>query len=101
MAYLCLLELDVHFPDTRDLKGKRKQLTSLKAGLQQRFGATVAETGHQDLWQRSSLTIALVGADAASLAERGDALQRYADARLGDLTRWERRMLTTTDVWDE
>lgn len=101
MAYLCLLELDVHFPDNGDLKGKRKQLTSLKAGLQQRFGATVAETGHHDLWQRSSLTIALVGVDAASLAERADALQRYADARLGDLTRWDRRMLTTADVWDE
>ncbi len=101
MAVLCLLELDVHFPDTGDLKGKRKQLTSLKAGLQQRFGATVAETGHHDLWQRSSLTIALVGSDAAPLAERADALQRYADARLGDLTRWERRMLTTADVWDE
>lgn len=101
MAYLCLLELDVHFPDNGHLKGKRKQLTSLKAGLQQRFGATVAETGHHDLWQRSSLTIALVGVDAASLAERADALQRYADARLGDLTRWDRRMLTTADVWDE
>lgn len=100
MAYLCLLELDVHFPDNGDLKGKRRQLTSLKAGLQQRFGATLAETGHHDLWQRSSLTIALVGGDAASLAERADALQRYADARLGDLTRWDRRMLTTADVWD-
>ena len=101
MAVLCLLELDVHFPGNGDLKGKRKQLTSLKAGLQRRFGAAVAETGHQDRWQRSGLTIALVGGDAASLAERADALQRYADARFGDLTRWDRRMLTTADVWDD
>jgi uncharacterized protein YlxP (DUF503 family) len=101
MAFLCLLELDLHFPGNADLKGKRKQLQSLKAGVQQRFGAAVAETGHHDLWQRSELTLALVGGDQAALAERADSLQRYVDARLGDLTRWDRRMLTTAELWDE
>lgn len=101
MAFLCLLELGLHFPDNGDLKGKRKELQSLKANLQRRFGAAVAETGHHDLWQRSTLTLALVGGEQRPLAERADSLQRYVDARLGDLTRWERRMLTTDDVLDE
>ena len=101
MAFLCLLELGLHFPDSGDLKGKRKELQSLKANLQRRFGAAVAETGHQDLWQRSTLTLALVGGEQGALAERADSLQRYVDARLGDLTRWERRMLTTDDVLDD
>lgn len=101
MAFLCLLELDLHFPGNADLKGKRKQLQSLKAGVQQRFGAAVAETAHQDLWQRSELTIALVGGEQAALSGRADSLQRYVDARLGDLTRWDRRMLTTDELWDE
>jgi len=100
MAFLCLLELDLHFPDNGDLKGKRKELQSLKAGFQQRFGAAVAETGHHDLWQRSTLTLVLVGGEQAPLTEHADSLQRYADARLGDLTRWDRRMLTTDDVLD-
>jgi len=83
------------------LKGKRKELQSLKAGLQQRFGAAVAETDYHDLWQRSSLTIALVGKDAAPLGAHADALQRYVDSRFEDLTRWDRTMLTTADVRDE
>jgi uncharacterized protein len=101
MAFLCLLELQAHFPDGSDLKNKRKQLTSLKQNVQRRFGASVAETDHHDLWQRSTLTLALVGGEPAALAERADSLQRYVDARLGDLTRWERRMLTTDDVLDD
>jgi len=100
MAFLCLLELGLHFPDNVDLKGKRKELHSLKANLQRRFGAAVAETGHHDLWQRSTLTLALVGGEQGPLADRADSLQRYVDARFGDLTRWERRMLTTDDVMD-
>lgn len=101
MAFLCLVELGLHFPDNGDLKGKRKELQSLKAGLQRKFGAAVAETGHHDLWQRSTLTLALVGSEQGPLAERADSLQRYVDARLGDLTTWDRTMLTTSDVWDE
>ena len=51
--FVCLLEIDLHFPENGDLKGKRKELQSLKAQLQRRFGAAVAETGHHDLWQRA------------------------------------------------
>ena len=101
MAFLCLMELDAHFPDSADLKAKRKQLQSLRSNLRQRFGAAVAETAHHDLWQRTTLTLALVDGDQSALSERADAVQRYADARLGDLTRWDRRMLTTADLWDE
>ena len=99
--FICVLQLDSHLPDTSDLKGKRKILKSLKQQLRQRFGAAVAETDHHDLWQRTTLTLALVDGDQSALSERADAVQRYADARLGDLTRWDRRMLTTADLWDE
>ena len=101
MAFLCLMELDAHFPDSSDLKAKRKQLQSLRTSLRQRFGVAVAETDHHDLWQRTTLTLALVDGDQSALSERADALQRYADARLGDMTRWDRRMLTTAELWDE
>ena len=44
MSFVCLLEIQLHFPDNGSLKGKRKELSSLKAQLQRRFGAAVAET---------------------------------------------------------
>ena len=47
-----------------------RSCSSLKAQLQRRFGAAVAETDHHELWQRSTLTAALVGRDAGSLRDR-------------------------------
>ena len=52
MSFVCLLEIHLHFPENGSLKGKRKELQSLKAQLQRRFGAAVSETDHHDLWQR-------------------------------------------------
>ncbi len=98
MAFLCLLELELHLPENGDLKGKRRELRSLKASLQRRFGAAVAETEHHDLWQRSTLEIALVGRERRSLDETADALQRFVDARSGDWTRWERTVIATNEL---
>ncbi len=98
MAFLCLLELELHLPENSDLKGKRRELTSLRAQLARRFGAAVAEVDHHDRWQRASLTIALVGGDAGHLSDSADHLERYVDSRFGDWTRWERTLLATEDL---
>ena len=98
MSYICLLELDLHFPSAHDLKGKRKEVSSLKRQLQVRFGAAVAEVDHQDLWQRATLSVALVGGEQRTLSEAADGLQRFVDSRFGDWTRWERRMVSTADL---
>ena len=63
------------------MKGKRKELQSLKAQLRQRFGASVAETAHHDLWQRSTLSVALVGNDLGPLEAAGDSLERFVLGR--------------------
>jgi uncharacterized protein len=98
MSFVCVMQLEIHLPDHAGLKGKRKEVSSLKAQLQNRFGAAVAEVDHHDLWQRATLSIALVGRDAGPLGEHADALRRFVDARLGDLTRWECRTLATDDL---
>ena len=100
MAFVCILELELHFPDNADLKGKRKELQSLKAQLRNRFGAAVAEVEHHDLWQRSALATALVGRERRALDEKADALQRFVDARFGDLVSWERTIVTTDEIRD-
>ena len=45
------------------LKDKRRVLKSLKDRLHQRFNVSVAETDHQDLWQRAELTCSVVATD--------------------------------------
>ena len=85
MSFVCILEIHLHFPDNGSLKGKRKELSSLKAQLQRRFGAAVAETDHHDLWQRSELTAALVGSGRPDCwGDRAAALERYVISMFPD-----------------
>ena len=98
MSFVCLLEIHLHFPDNCSLKGKRKELSTLKAQLQRRFGAAVAETDHHDLWQRSELTAALVGREAGALRDRAAALERYVISMFPDGARVECQMVSREDL---
>ena len=44
-------------PESGSLKDKRMHLRSLKAQLQNRVGASVAEVDHHDTWQRARVTL--------------------------------------------
>jgi uncharacterized protein YlxP (DUF503 family) len=73
----------------------------LKAQLRQRFGATVAETDHHDLWQRSTLTAALVGRDLGPLEAATDDLERFVLGRFPETVRFVRGVTTASDVVGE
>ena len=86
----------LHFGDVHDLKGKRKQLKSLKDGIRRRFGASVAETEGHDTWQRSTLVCALVGDSA--VGDRADGLERFIESRCPDGCSFERDLLSLEDI---
>jgi uncharacterized protein len=50
---------------------------SAKAQLQNRFGASVAEVDHHELWQRATMTVACVAREA-----------REAERLAADAERW-------------
>jgi uncharacterized protein len=52
---------DLHLPGCHSLKEKRGLLKPLTAGLRRSLNVSVAETGHQDLWQRAEIACAVVG----------------------------------------
>jgi len=56
--------VELHLGEVDSLKGKRKFVKSAKAQLQNRFGVSVAEVDHGDLWQRATLAVACVANDA-------------------------------------
>ena len=56
--------VELHLPDVASLKEKRHVLKGLKEKVRARFEVTVAEVDHQDLWQRATLALAYVSADA-------------------------------------
>jgi uncharacterized protein YlxP (DUF503 family) len=98
MAFVCVLEIELHFPENGSLKGKRRELSSLKAQLQRRFGASVAETEHHELWQRAGLTAALVGRDAGLLKDRAAEVERYVWAMFPDGARVESHLISSEDL---
>ena len=73
----------------------------MKAQLHRRFGATVAETDHHDLWQRATLTAALAGRDLRPLERAGDDLERYVLSQFPETVRFERGVTTALEVLGE
>ena len=53
-------EFELHIMASRSLKSKRQVLRSLKDRLRSRLNVSIAETDHQDLWQRTALAVAAV-----------------------------------------
>lgn len=60
MIAVGLLQLDLVANDAQSLKEKRAKLQSFKDRLRQRFNVAIAETDHQDLWQRTRLSVVCV-----------------------------------------
>ena len=92
-GYVGILSVELHFPEAGSLKGKRKHVQSAKVQLRQRFGASVAEVDHHDLWQRSRLTVACAAEGHRELHELLDAAERYLGAQDFDLVRVEREVV--------
>jgi len=95
-TYVCVIEVHLHFGELHDLKGKRKELHSLKAHLRRRFGASVAEVDHHNAWQRSTLVCALVG--DAGVSARADQLERYVESRCPGGCSFGRDLLSMEDI---
>jgi uncharacterized protein YlxP (DUF503 family) len=93
-GYVGILSVELHFPDNHSLKGKRKELLSVKAQLQRRFGAAVAEVDHHDVWQRARLTLACVSRGHSELVGLLDGAERYLAGRAFELGQVEREVVT-------
>ncbi|HXG75030.1 MAG TPA: DUF503 domain-containing protein [Gaiellaceae bacterium] len=92
-GYVGILSVELHFPEADSLKGKRRHVKSAAAQLRERFGASVAESGHHDLWQRAGLTVACAASGHRELQAHLDAIVRYLGAQEYELVRAEREVV--------
>ena len=97
-GFVAVLVIDLHFPDVASLKGKRKELSSIKAQLHGRLGAAVAEVDHQDKWQRARLTAALTSGSLATLSSAVDNVERWLDSRCHEGVRVERVLASVEEL---
>ena len=92
-GYVGILTVELHFPESGSLKGKRKYLRSAKAHLHDRFGASVAEVDHHELWQRSTLAVACTTREHDELHALLDAVERYLGSLAWELVRSDREVV--------
>jgi hypothetical protein len=74
---------ELHLFGCHSLKEKRSVLKPLATGLRKALNVTVAETGHQDLWQRAEIACAALGTDRAVVEEILRAADRAVEAADG------------------
>lgn len=96
-GYVGILSVELRFPEAGSLKDKRQHLRSAKAQLQNRFGASVAETGFHDIWQRAQLVIAFAAAEASALQNLMDGAERFLFGQAYELTVLERKIVAPDD----
>jgi uncharacterized protein YlxP (DUF503 family) len=96
-GYVGILSIELHFPEAGSLKGKRKYVKSAKAQLQNRFGASVAEVDHHELWQRARLTVACVARGHRDLDELLDDAERWLRGQDWEVARVERLVVDPDD----
>jgi len=84
---------ELHLPGCHSLKEKRGVLKPLTIGLRRSLNVSVAETNHQDLWQRAEIACAVVGTDRGVVEETLRAADRMVEESDGA------RIVDTVTVW--
>lgn len=74
------LVLVLHFPFSHSLKEKRYHLSGLKKKIQDRFHVSLAETGDQDLWQKSVLEVVYISSDYVQVEKTMSAVSDFVSA---------------------
>jgi len=87
-ARVALGLVELHLPDVDSLKGKRHALKGLKERVRARFEVSVAEVGHQDVWQRATLAVAYVSSDGRHanevVSKAMDFIEEHVEGRVLD-----------------
>jgi len=58
-----IIQFHMHLPGAGSLKGKRKIIKSLKDRLKNKFNVSVTELENHDLWQSSTVGVAIISSD--------------------------------------
>ncbi|HEX2497183.1 MAG: DUF503 domain-containing protein [Actinomycetes bacterium] len=79
--YTGTLTFDLLLGDVRSLKEKRSVVHPIVTELRRRYSVAAAEVGHQDLYRRTALGVAVVSANAGHCREVLAACEREVAAR--------------------
>ena len=79
--FVGVLTLDLLLGDVRSLKEKRSVVRPVVSELQRKLAVAAAEAGHQELYRRALVGVAVVAADAAHCREVMDRCEALVASR--------------------
>jgi uncharacterized protein YlxP (DUF503 family) len=77
--FVCVARLTLQIPESGSLKAKRQVLRRVTERVKHRFNVAVAEVDDQDLWQKASLAMAVVGNDRRHVDEQMEKIIHYVE----------------------
>jgi uncharacterized protein YlxP (DUF503 family) len=85
---------ELHLPESRSLKDKRRVVKSLVERIHQRYRVSIAETDFHDLHQRAEISLAAVTNGEAELSKLLEEIHGMVDGTSeAYLTRWDPQIL--------
>ena len=86
-----VVNFDILINGAFNLKEKRSYVKSLVGKIRNKFSVSVAEVDHQDLWQRTQIGVAVVGANSAIVNSVIDKITEFVYSN-GDFEVIERKI---------
>lgn len=80
-GFVGILAAELHFLEAGSLKEKRIHLRRIRDQVTRRYGASFAEVGFQDVWQRTRIVMAVAASDVHVLENELGRLKMYLDAQ--------------------
>lgn len=78
---MSIVTAELLFGEAGSLKAKRTHMRRMRDTLTRRYGATFAEVGYQDLWQRSQVVFAIAASDTHVLEAAVNAAVGFLDGQ--------------------
>jgi uncharacterized protein YlxP (DUF503 family) len=75
---VCKIDFLIH--DNHSLKGKRRVVKTIIGKVKSRFNLSIAEVDHNDLWQKGSIGISIIGNDRNVLNSMLDKILNYIES---------------------
>lgn len=89
-----LLLVEIHFPQARSLKDKRRELAGIKSRIRNRFNAAVAELDFHEMWQRTAVGFVTLNHERLIVEQILDAIRRDIEANVqGEILSAETRLM--------
>jgi uncharacterized protein len=77
--FVCVARLTLQIPESGSLKAKRQVLRRITDRVKARFNVAVAEVDDQELWQKATLALAVVGNDRRHVDEQMEKIIHFVE----------------------